>query len=561
MSESYVKSLGSFLNRSAGQYCIWVDASTVSAKQQEAIKNLASAKCLRFVFVRKSSKAFAMKPTEIDSKWQDDVGVAIELPSEAEELSAQAQSALLGILRTSGQIFLESLSWHALDHFAKRADSGLTNYSIVSDQPNPNVSESTDDSNKPDNISIPNHLQLRMTNDDFIGQLANSIRFSKTATVVTHSTIQQDTNLTATGIAVHSSKEKAKQIRILSIDGGGIRGVIPALILGELEKRLGRKSLHEVFHVIAGTSTGGILALGLTMPSSKGSASAKHSAASLAQMYIDDGLTIFPQNGRRMSNLIVQGAAKAVSRVPFAKAREAGLDAIQQVCGPYDEAGIEGVLFKALRFDREKPAMLSDALTDVLVTSYDIGKRTVKLFTKCDAIGKDDDYPITDVARATSAAPAYFKPHLVKKSCLIDGGIPANNPAALAYTHAKKLFPGNEYVVLSIGTGFTFKTLEKAEVDTWDALGWAVPVMGMFFDGMSTATHLALENLLPRSGGRRRYFRLQPRLSGVSDQMDDAANVGKLEELTGNYIADELGPHLDEFMEVIALDESLGIPV
>lgn len=508
-----------------------------------------------------------MKLTDSCSDWHHEVGTAIELPEESGELSEKTLGNLLGVLRTSGQIFLDGDGWPVADYFAKFADSGLTNYLVKSAPVQKEGSVAGDETNGDKEDAVPNQLQLKMTNDEFIGQLASSIRFTKAALVATASTIQQDTLMAAQGIAVHSTKEQAKQIRILSIDGGGIRGVIPALILAELEERIKPKALHEVFHVIAGTSTGGILALGLTMPSSKDSVIANHSAKSLAKMYIDHGLTIFPKNGRRMSNLIVQGAAKAVSKVPFARAREAGLDAIQQVCGPYDEAGIESVLEKSFRFrSNDTPAMLSDALSDVLVTSYDIGKRTVKLFTKCDAIGKDDNYPITDVARATSAAPAYFKPHVVchgtlKESCLIDGGIPANNPAALAYTHAKKLFPGNEYVVLSIGTGFSFKTLSKEEVDTWDALGWAVPVMGMFFDGMSTATHLALENLLPRSGGLRRYFRLQPRLSGVSDQMDDAENVQKLKELTGNYIADELGPHIDEFMQVISSDQSLGISV
>ena len=82
----------------------------------------------------------------------------------------------------------------------------------------------------------------------------------------------------------------ARTIRVLSIDGGGIRGIIPALMLGEIERRT-NKPIAELFDLIAGTSTGGILALGLTVPGPDGKP--KYCADELVQLYKEEGPRIF----------------------------------------------------------------------------------------------------------------------------------------------------------------------------------------------------------------------------------------------------------------------------
>ena len=81
--------------------------------------------------------------------------------------------------------------------------------------------------------------------------------------------------------------------KVLSIDGGGIRGVIPAVLLSHLEKKTG-KSVSEMFDLIVGTSTGGILAAGFTVRNSKGKA--KHSADDMLKLYSDDGRDIFARS-------------------------------------------------------------------------------------------------------------------------------------------------------------------------------------------------------------------------------------------------------------------------
>src|ERR687894_1010021 len=82
----------------------------------------------------------------------------------------------------------------------------------------------------------------------------------------------------------------AETFKVLSIDGGGIRGIIPAMILAEIEDRTGKR-IAEMFDLVAGTSTGGILALGLTKPGQGGKA--EYSAESLIELYETEGGRIF----------------------------------------------------------------------------------------------------------------------------------------------------------------------------------------------------------------------------------------------------------------------------
>jgi patatin-like phospholipase len=84
-------------------------------------------------------------------------------------------------------------------------------------------------------------------------------------------------------------------VRVLSIDGGGVRGLIPALILAEIEKGTG-KPIAESFDLIVGTSTGAILALGLTRPSDADAAVPEFSAERIAQFFREDAATIFPNS-------------------------------------------------------------------------------------------------------------------------------------------------------------------------------------------------------------------------------------------------------------------------
>jgi patatin-like phospholipase/acyl hydrolase len=270
----------------------------------------------------------------------------------------------------------------------------------------------------------------------------------------------------------------AEVYKVLSIDGGGIRGIIPAMILAEIEDRTG-KSVAEMFDLIAGTSTGGILALGLAMPGDGGKS--KYKAEDLIEFYEKEGLRIFSRPaGHRIDSL--EGIAE--ERYPS--------EGIEQVLAEY---------FGEVR--------LKDALTRILITSYEIQLRIPFFFRSERAKDSADyDFPMTQVARATSAAPTYFEPAKVEAEdpvdyyALVDGGVFANNPAMCVYVEARRILEAEDssdtdILVVSLGTGQLTDRLRYEEAAGWGLLGWARPIIDVVFDGVSDTVDFQLRELLP----------------------------------------------------------------
>src|SRR5580658_7606193 len=267
-------------------------------------------------------------------------------------------------------------------------------------------------------------------------------------------------------------------IKILSIDGGGIRGIIPAMVLAEIEKRT-KRPIARLFDLIAGTSTGGILALGLSIP--KNPPAPLYAASQLLEIYVRDGTRIFSRG------LAHKAAA-------FGNLRRA----------KYPAAGIEQVLLEYFGNSR-----LSDAATDVLITSYEIERSFPFFFRSAIARERSDyDFPAREVARATSAAPTYFEPMKLLTGTftdyytLIDGGVFANNPAACALVEARATHPeASDFLVVSLGTGALNLSLSYAEARTWGVARWAVPLLNIVFDGVSSTVDYQLRQLLPDNAG------------------------------------------------------------
>jgi uncharacterized protein len=293
---------------------------------------------------------------------------------------------------------------------------------------------------------------------------------------------------------------------LLALDGGGIRGVIPARVLDEIEQRTGRP-ISELFDLVAGTSTGGILALGLTKPVRRGSRAPAFSAANLLDLYLDHGAAIFPKPSiwKRMSN-------------PF------GLADVRYPCEP-----LEGLLE-----ERFADAMLSEALIEVCIPSYDLSKPAAYFFKR--QYARDEDQPwdrrMSLVARATSAAPTSFDPARLGDHALVDGGVFANNPAAAAYADALDLWGDQvEIQVISIGTGQPPQTMGRGPIPVpyerangWGLGHWARPVIEVVFDGVAEAVEYQLKRLCRHhDGDRPRYHRMQSDLPTANHHMDDAS--------------------------------------
>lgn len=275
-------------------------------------------------------------------------------------------------------------------------------------------------------------------------------------------------------------------MRILSIDGGGIRGIIPALVLAEVERRTGRRTA-DLFDLVAGTSTGGILACALTRPGAL-------AAEDLVGLYEQEGPRIFSRS--------------LLKRISSA---DGLLDE------RYGDDGLNDALRRYLGELR-----LSEATTPILVTAYDLQGRFAFFFRSSRAATDPTyDFPLWEVARATSAAPTYFEPWRVtdvagaRSYPLVDGGIYANNPAMCAVAEAGSA----ARIVASLGTGSQIRPYSYERARGWGQLEWARPLIDMVFDGQADTVDHQVAAACPPGG----YVRLQTALDIANDDMDDAS--------------------------------------
>ncbi len=282
-------------------------------------------------------------------------------------------------------------------------------------------------------------------------------------------------------------------MRVLSIDGGGIRGLIPALVLAEIEHRSGKRA-YELFDLIAGTSTGGILACALCAPDAL-------PAEQLVGLYVEEGPNIFDRS--------------LWQRI---RSAEGLLDE------KYDSADLDRALERFLSDKR-----LAETRPDLIVPAYNMGDPGPYFFKSRKAREEGEDFTLAEVARATSAAPTYFEPFELEGQALVDGGVFAANPAMCAVAEVLRFQPAAEIALLSLGTGQRTRRRSFAEVHDWGLVEWAKPILDVVFDGASDAVDYQLRHVLDE----KRYWRLQVELTRASDDLDDASERN-LRELRGH---------------------------
>ncbi|WP_142827184.1 CBASS cGAMP-activated phospholipase [Planococcus soli] len=295
--------------------------------------------------------------------------------------------------------------------------------------------------------------------------------------------------------------------KILSIDGGGVRGIIPAMLLAEIEAQT-EKPIAELFDLVVGTSTGGILALGLVAPDRKTPANPRYTAEQFLGFYLEESHEIFDKS------LFYKITRGIFSRRYHARALE---KALKKYFGH---------------------TMLSEALAHVVIPSYEIHGRFTAFFKSRDVHTKkiEEDVLMRDVARAASAAPTYFIPKKIPAypgSSFIDGGVFANNPAMCAYAEAKELFPEEDLLIVSLGTGNPQLTIEFGGVRTWGLLGWARPLWYILMDGSSDVVHHQLNHVLPDRQDAKRYYRFQIELLEKGREKLDDGSEENLNALVG----------------------------
>lgn len=299
-------------------------------------------------------------------------------------------------------------------------------------------------------------------------------------------------------------------VSILSIDGGGIRGIIPSIFLIEFERRTG-KPICELFDLIAGTSTGGILASTLTLPNRYGKP--KYSAEQVCSAYFEHGGDIFHRSVLR-SGITLGGL----------------------VSPKYSPSGLESMLKKYLGDKR-----LHTTLTEILITAYDMASSSPWFFKTSFAKNHRapvDDPLLTQVVRATTAAPTYFPPLTMEGHCLVDGGVFASNPALCAYAQARNMFPEEkEFLLVSLGTGLQVHNRPCSKIKNWGIAEWAVPISAIMLNSSSASVDYQMRALL----GNENYVRFQVQLDDVDTGMDYVSNknMRKLEAIAQQAVRQE----------------------
>ncbi|MEO1432760.1 MAG: patatin-like phospholipase family protein [Cyanobacteria bacterium J06632_19] len=281
--------------------------------------------------------------------------------------------------------------------------------------------------------------------------------------------------------------------KILSLDGGGMRGVISAQILKEIEETVGQP-LHEYFDLIAGTSTGSILAAGIACGMS---------ADDLIDFYQTEGKNIFLKSVRRQRKfrLIPQffGNIKFLKNIPIL-----GKNPLYPHKKGKDK-GLANILEKKLELRNNEgkvvndfPTMADIKKTQLLILAYDVLFRNTTWFANDDSTEWwYDKTKLWEICTASASAPTFFPPYPLKrlnkenkKELIphIDGGVSANNPTVAAIAHAlcmeddKKPKKIEDIAVLSIGTGQTTHPYTYKQIKNWGLLNWVENIPNIFLD-------------------------------------------------------------------------------
>jgi len=359
------------------------------------------------------------------------------------------------------------------------------------------------------------------------------------ATILGNHQLQGEDNLQGSS----PPKTNKKEI-VLSIDGGGIRGLVPAILLDYIEKGLQESTksydlkLADIFNFMVGTSTGGIISLGLNVPEGPeeiGSKRPKYDASQFRHIYEEEGPRIF---SKKMKHC---GSFGNILRNKYGTAK------LQEVLKSYF-----------------KKNTLEKSINPVLVTSYQIGAaENQPLYLTKEA------YPnllMREAALATASAPTYFKPASISLAsgssteCInaIDGGLMENNPALLAYNKVKMGGNQRPVMLVSFGTGAPDDKKIKAP-KAGGLIGWGSKnLLSLLMNSKGESVDLQLKGLfkppateLSDNNRQSNYYRIQTPLPNAYMEMDRVTkkNIAGLIHYTCEKITNsqaELGEIIDQ---------------
>ena len=261
---------------------------------------------------------------------------------------------------------------------------------------------------------------------------------------------------------------------VLSLDGGGVRGLATVIFLKELEKISGKK-IFDLFDFFIGTSAGGLSAMHLVIN--------KTSANDLENFWSQDNLAMSMRGTFWTKNFFLTTKPKYNN--------ESRTELLERYFG------------NKLISDSEKP---------IAVLSYDVEDRKPRVLSSYN----DKNIRVISAINATSAAPLYYPTVQVEDgSWLIDGGVVANNPCLVGYNEARKYFETEKIKVFSVGTGIHVKNLSGEDSSTWGPFGWlANDILGILLE--SHADHEILNDLIGKD-----YLRINSAAENINWNLDD----------------------------------------
>ncbi|XP_042474893.1 patatin-like protein 6 [Macadamia integrifolia] len=319
--------------------------------------------------------------------------------------------------------------------------------------------------------------------------------------------------------SVSAIKNQRGKVCILSIDGGGMRGILAGKALAYLEQALKNKSgdpdarIADYFDVAAGTGVGGIFTAMLFATEGGGR----------PIFCAEDTWKFLAEQGKRFFRL----PASSFSPSSFLRRLFKG-----GTSGSTDSttAGLDAAVREAFT-QNGRTLTLKDTLKPVLIPCYDLSSSAPFLFSRADALETDSfDFRLWEVCRATSAEPALFEPVAMRsidgqtRCVAVDGGLAMSNPAAAAITHVlhnKQEFPFvrgvEDLMVLSLGSGQVLEgSYDYEKVKGWKAKEWARPMARIAGDGAADLVDHALAMAFGQSRSSN-YVRIQANGSNLGE--------------------------------------------
>ena len=272
---------------------------------------------------------------------------------------------------------------------------------------------------------------------------------------------------------------------ILSIDGGGMYGVIPTEVCILIEKKLDRQ-LNKIFDLFVGTSTGSLIC-SAALRGLLGAKPFGMSAEEIMKIYLTRANDIFGKDTRNR----LQFNIPILNEGKYPKYNPDGLmNVINEVFGSGSFAEME---------DTDK----------LVVTTYNVTARSPYLFSSW---GSDNKTLIKDAVMASSSVPQTHPLHKIDGSYYTDGGVFASNPALIAYSEAKARWSDEEIVLVSLGTGIP--KYEATGTPNDDIRWWLRNIFKIFLDGQEESVDNALTKIASQPANKLKYFRFDCEVEG-----------------------------------------------